>query len=148
MNHLVAWAALISSLRHGVPVQQTWSILRIESQYCKYTHSTTNDLGCMQINIKTARALKLNVKALKYDNWYNIDEGVKILKSIENKRICLYNVGRLTKKRYKSCLKYERRYNEIHNTVAIVERGGTCHRYDGYRRHGEKFIQNRIPLRW
>lgn len=75
----------------------------------------THDYGLMQINKHTAKAMHFNERCLK--NWEcNLKAGIRIisvLQQYKRYRPCMYNVGPNTRRKYNSCLTYERKLASI-----------------------------------
>lgn len=94
------------SKKHNISTELVLSILKIESNYCKYkVNSETNDYGCMQINEINFAKLKRIYNITKHDLMTNeeksIEAGVLILKEFKmlykhkEPKLwpCRYNVG-------------------------------------------------------
>lgn len=79
-----------------------------ESAYNKKTH----DYGLMQVNARTAESYEAGIGCL-FDWQCNLRLGVEILSNA--KRICNYNLGnsRLSAKRMRKCLIYEKKIASV-----------------------------------
>lgn len=74
------------------------AISAVESCHGKYLYNAkTRDYGLMQINIHTARAMKLNISRLMHDHAYSLDSAAQILVALRanwpTTYQCRYNIG-------------------------------------------------------
>lgn len=121
-----------ASQMYDVPVWLIQDIAKVESETCKYMEHKnpdgTFDLGCMQVNTKTAKAFGFDVYKLKHDKAYSIYAGVYILSRFKNKHqkhsldyswVCYYNTGdaRMNKSRKKACNVYQTKLIKLRGNV-------------------------------
>lgn len=100
---------------YSIPCDVFTAILAQESMFnIKAVNKASNDYGIGQINIKTIKAYKFDLKLLRTDLRYSIRASAKVLswfkryKTKEARWFCRYNVGtaKFTIRNIKSCTAY------------------------------------------
>ncbi len=102
---------LRASLKYGIDYRLLTSVLLLESRGVAAAYNKkTRDYGIMQINVKTAHAMGLSMTCLM-NYKCNIDAGAKIISTIDDGKICRYNVGtgNLLGRLLHNCARYERK---------------------------------------
>jgi len=105
-----------TAAKYGIDPKLVLAIINVESSGCRFkVNKVSQDYGCMQVNIKNIKALKLDKHRLVSDDAYGIEQGIRILAGLRRFKhkepelwICRYNVGtgRISGKRKQLCLKY------------------------------------------
>lgn len=109
-------AIIASAKEHSVSPFLVAKIVLHESKGRENAYnSKSQDIGIMQINLKTARAYGFTNTCLH--SWRcNLDVGVYVLSEMlhrKHTRICSYNVGNHFEKKLMSCLTYEAKLAKI-----------------------------------
>ena len=115
----------------GFDADLLWAVAMTESSGCKKLFNVaTRDYGCFQFNIKTIKALHLDLHRITYDHAYAAHQAISYIRNLQDqykKRerltyICRYNVGTgtLSGLRAKTCIKYANRIEHFRSKLNTI----------------------------